>query len=215
MRRLASWVRSSAGTRSPNLAKYSSVRSASAATTSASTANSSARSASSQVEAVEVERASARAAGRSGVVDRLGLAARPGAMTHSSTRLFSPKPGHRNVPSASLRNQFTWKIRGSLSASALARPRASGRSSRPCCSRRTAASRTGRGAARRPCPRRRRSAPTRSLAPMNTPCSQSKRLDHQRHVRRAPAAEQDRRDRHALPGPPTPARSTGTARPAR
>ena len=31
---------------------------------------------------------------------------------HFSTRMFSPKPGHRNLPSASLRNQFTWKIRG-------------------------------------------------------------------------------------------------------
>ncbi len=26
---------------------------------------------------------------------------------HFSTRMFSPKPGHRNLPSASRRNQFT------------------------------------------------------------------------------------------------------------
>ena len=31
---------------------------------------------------------------------------------HFSTRMFSLKPGHRNLPSASLRNQFTWKMRG-------------------------------------------------------------------------------------------------------
>ena len=36
---------------------------------------------------------------------------------HFSTRMFSPKPGQRNLPSSSLRNQLTWKIRGgSLSA---------------------------------------------------------------------------------------------------
>ena len=28
-------------------------------------------------------------------------------MTHLSTRLFSPKPGHRKPPSSSRRNQFT------------------------------------------------------------------------------------------------------------
>jgi hypothetical protein len=31
---------------------------------------------------------------------------------HSSTRMFSPNPGHRNRPSAPLRNQLTWKIFG-------------------------------------------------------------------------------------------------------
>ena len=35
---------------------------------------------------------------------------------HSSTRRLSPKPGHRNRPSSSLRNQLTWKIFGSLRA---------------------------------------------------------------------------------------------------
>ena len=40
--------------------------------------------------------------------------------THSSTRLFSPKPGHRNLPSSSLRNQLTKKIRGIWSRVALA-----------------------------------------------------------------------------------------------
>ena len=56
----------------------------------------------------------------------------------------------------------------------LADRRASGRSSRPCCSRRTAAWRTGRGAARRRCRRRRRSSPSDMIEPRNTPCSQSK-----------------------------------------
>jgi hypothetical protein len=32
-------------------------------------------------------------------------------MIHLSTRMFSPKPGQRNFPSAPLRNQFTLKIR--------------------------------------------------------------------------------------------------------
>ena len=32
----------------------------------------------------------------------------------ASTRLFSPKPGHRNLPSASLRNQLTLKSFGSF-----------------------------------------------------------------------------------------------------
>ena len=38
--------------------------------------------------------------------------------THSSTRLFSPNPGHRNFPSASLRNQFTQNIFGRRDGSA-------------------------------------------------------------------------------------------------
>ena len=37
--------------------------------------------------------------------------------THSRTRLFSPKPGQRNLPSSSLRNQLTKKIRGSSAPS--------------------------------------------------------------------------------------------------
>ena len=48
------------------------------------------------------------------------------------------------------------------------------RSSRPCCSRRTAASPSGRSAARRPRRPGRRSSPSDIVAPMNTPCSQSK-----------------------------------------
>ena len=93
---------------------------------------------------------------------------------HASTRLFSPKPGHRNLPSSSLRNQLTLKIFGSFAASpSRADLAASGRSSRPCGSRRTAASRTGRSAACRRRPRRRPSSPTTSSRPMNTPCSQS------------------------------------------
>ena len=31
--------------------------------------------------------------------------------------MFSPKPGHRKRPSGHLRNQLTWKIRGSFEAS--------------------------------------------------------------------------------------------------
>ena len=51
----------------------------------------------------------------------------------------------QEAPVASLRNQLTWKMRGSLAASPRRRSRASARSSRPCCSRRTAASPSDRG----------------------------------------------------------------------
>ena len=54
------------------------------------------------------------------------------------------------------------------------RSRASGSSSRPCCSRRTAAWRTGRGAGCRPRRRPRRSSRSAMIEPRNTPCSQSK-----------------------------------------
>jgi hypothetical protein len=36
---------------------------------------------------------------------------------HFSTRLLSPKPGQRNLPSAPLRNQFTQNSLGSFDAS--------------------------------------------------------------------------------------------------
>ena len=39
-------------------------------------------------------------------------------MIHLSTRLLSPKPGQRNVPSSPLRNQFTQYSFGSLAGSA-------------------------------------------------------------------------------------------------
>ncbi len=38
-------------------------------------------------------------------------------MIHSSTRMLSPKPGHSQLPSGDFRNQFTWKIFGSLASS--------------------------------------------------------------------------------------------------
>jgi hypothetical protein len=34
------------------------------------------------------------------------------ARIHSTMRRFSPKPGQRNLPFSSVRNQFTWKILG-------------------------------------------------------------------------------------------------------
>ena len=37
--------------------------------------------------------------------------------THLSTRLLSPKPGHRNLPSSPLRNQLTQNSLGSFEAS--------------------------------------------------------------------------------------------------
>ena len=48
--------------------------------------------------------------------DGRGLAIRTRPTIHFSTRMFSPKPGQRNLPSASRRNQFTLKIRGLCSA---------------------------------------------------------------------------------------------------
>ena len=98
-----------------------------------------------------------------------------------------------------------------LGAVAAADLRASARSSRPCCSRRTAASRTGRGAARRPSPAAAAVVSEPIVAPRNTPCSQSNASRTSGTTRRAAAAEQERVDRHARRGPPTRARSTGTA----
>ena len=63
-------------------------------------------------------------------------------------------------------------MRGSLASVAFAPTSASGPSSRPCCSRRTAASRTGRGAARRRCPGRQRSS-RRHVDARGTPVRQS------------------------------------------
>ena len=39
-------------------------------------------------------------------------------MAHLSTRLFSPKPGHRNRPSSPRRNQLTKNTFGNLDSSA-------------------------------------------------------------------------------------------------
>ena len=156
------------------------------------------------------ERASARARG-----PRRGSA--PGAGSEADRRLDGLRPCPRSArrsrrargcsrrsPAtgsgrrASLRNQLTWKMRGSLAASRGGADRAaSGRSSRPCGSRRTAASRTGRGAARRrrrprrPSSRRPSSRRRRRRAP-------SERASYTSGtVRGAAAAEEDRRDRHA------------------
>ena len=93
------------------------------------------------------------------------------------------------------------------------RSRASARSSRPCRSRRTAASRTGRSGAGRPCRRRRRSSPRtssrrgRRRAPSRTPRGRAAR-------RWRGGRRRGRRRSARRPGPPTRRRSTGTARPA-
>ncbi len=42
----------------------------------------------------------------------IGVSSLTRSRIHFRTRTFSPKPGHRNLPSAPLRNQFTWKILG-------------------------------------------------------------------------------------------------------
>ena len=118
--------------------------------------------------------------------------------THLSTRLFSPKPGHRNDPSSPLRNQLTQNSLGSFAGSAASRRSpASGRSSRPCCSRRTGAWRTGRSAAcprRRPGPRWSPSCHDRAEEHAVVPVEG---LGHEWDVGRPAAAEEDRRDGHA------------------
>ena len=169
---------SAAGSWSPNCARCACVWSSSARASSRSTLSASAT----RVAVEPVELAGARAPGRSRSASR-----RPRASPsqrrkiQASTREFSPKPGHRNLPSSSLRNQLTWKILRQLGALALAELRASARSSRPCCSRRTAASRTGRSAARRPCrprPRSSRSSSSRRgrrRAPSRTPRARAAR----------------------------------------
>ena len=110
---------------------------------------------------------------------------------------LSPKPGQMNLPSSSLRNQFTWKMRGSLAASGACAelqpvPEVVGHV--------VAAERQHRERVApqlaRPCPRPRRCFSEATLAPRNTPCSQSNASITSGTVGGAAAAEQDRRDRH-------------------
>ncbi len=117
------------------------------------------------------------------------------AQIHATTREFSPNPGHRNRPSSL---DGTSSRRTPRAAATTGPPcRASARSSRPCRTRRTAASRTGRAATARPSPRPRRSARWRPTPP-GTPGLPVRSLGHQRDVRAAAAAEQHRVHDHAL-----------------
>ena len=68
---------------------------------------------------------------------------------HFSTRMFSPNPGQMNLPLCVGRNQLTRRCAAWETAR---RSSASGRSSRPCGSRRTESSPSGRAARRRLCP---------------------------------------------------------------
>ena len=74
---------------------------------------------------------------------------------------------------------------------------ASARSSRPCCSRRRAASPSGRGARRRPCRSRRRSSPSPCVAPRKTPCVQLKACSTSGTVVARRPPKMIARDRHA------------------
>ncbi len=124
--------------------------------------------------------------------------ARPRARStiHLSTRMFSPKPGQRNLPSASLRNQFTWKMRGvsdepplhldpvpEVIAHVVA---AEGQHRHRVAAH--LADRAGRGGRHL---RAHRRADVDAGAPVEG-------LVDQRHRRRAAAAEDDGADRHAL-----------------
>jgi hypothetical protein len=79
-------------------------------------------------------------------------------MIHFSTRMFSPKPGHRNFPSAPLRNQFTLKNQRRI-GERVCRYRASAGNNRRCCIRRRAASPSDRAALAQPRRSRPRSFP--------------------------------------------------------
>ena len=117
---------------------------------------------------------------------------------HASTRLFSPKPGHRNLPVVVLAEPVDVedpRQLGGVAARADLEPVA--RSSRPCCSRRTAASRTGRSAAGRPRPAAAAVVSELIVAPEEDAVLPVEGLVHERHDRRAAAAEQERVDRHA------------------
>ena len=138
------------------------------------------------------------------------LAARPGSGRRSSasTRRFSPKPGQRNLPSSSWRNQLTWKIFGGcFSARPIVQPvaevvahvvAAEGQHGH-----RIAAHDADRAALRRGRLRRHRRADEDAVLPVE-------RLEDERRRARAAAAEDDRRDRHALRVLELAARSTGT-----
>ena len=129
---------------------------------------------------------------------------------HFRTRMFSPKPGQRNLPSASLRNQFTWKIAGRLAERALHLDpvaevvahvvAAEGQHRHRVATDLADGARGGGGHFRS-----HRGADVDAGAPVEC-------LVDQRHRRRATAAEDDRADRARLRVLPVRDRSSGTAR---
>ena len=94
-------------------------------------------------------------------------------MIQRSTRRLSPKPGHRNWPSSSWRNQLTWKTFGGCS-----RPARRRRASVPVVPEVVAAERLhrhrSRGARRRPGHVAAAVVSDAMPAPTSTPCSQSR-----------------------------------------
>ena len=148
------------------------------------------------VQAVGVERLGrGHAADRR--VDRIGGRRRPARAPTSSTRLFSPKPGHRNEPSSPLRNQLTQNSFGQLVgvggladvepvghvvAGVVAHERQHGERVEA-----DLADRAGRGGGLL---RAHDRAEERAVLPVE-------RLGDERDVGGPAAAEQDRRDRHA------------------
>jgi hypothetical protein len=120
---------------------------------------------------------------------------------HLSTRMFSPKPGQRNLPSLSLRNQFTKKIFGGFVMLRLHREPvlevvahvvAAEGQHRERVAAHDADLARGRGGGLRA----HRGAEEDPVRPVEG-------LDHQGHGGGAAAAEDDRRDRHALRVVPT------------
>ena len=130
-------------------------------------------------------------------VSRASAASSQRRKTHSSTREFSPKPGHRKLPVSSvLAEPVDVEDLRQHRALAAADLQPVAPSSRPCGSRRTAASRTGRGAACRP-----RRPPRRS----------SRRTSGRRGRRRGPS----RTPRGSAARPSSGGRRTASRRPGR
>ena len=153
-----------------------------------------------------------RSCGRGQVADRGVLrAGAPGAaLEHpASTRRLSPKPGHRNLPAASWRNQLTWKMRGGC-----LQPRAHAAASAPVVAEVVAAERLHRHrVAAHDADRAgggggglggHRGADQHAVLPVA-------RLVDQRRQLAPPAAEDQRRDRHAARVLGRPASSSGSA----
>src|SRR5271157_353014 len=113
-RRASFWCssRNSPGRREPNLAKNSRLSARSYSQSSASTRKSSFSASGAICKPSSV---SAVFVGTKPIsVSRASPCPSMRSRIHFSTRTFSPKPGHRNLPSAPRRNQFTWKIFGGL-----------------------------------------------------------------------------------------------------
>ena len=168
----SSWAATSPGRRSPNSAKNSRIDGISGFHCSTSTREDPLELLVGDVEAVGVQRLDRRhAADRR--VTRLGGVVTAAEHPLEHARILSETGPQEAARLEVLAEPVDVEDLRQLRAFALRPSSASGPSSRPCGSRRTAASRTGRGAACRPRRPPRRSSPRTCWAPRKTPCSQS------------------------------------------